>query len=61
MQTLFIITKVLKTNGIGQVRDSFNSITASETIYRTYQEAEVAIPNLGKGIYQIQKVFVNEN
>ncbi len=66
MKTLFIITKALKPSfsmlmpGKPLNSNNFSLITASETLYATYPEAEAAIPTLGVGIFQIQKVFINE-
>jgi len=62
MTTLFVITQIKKPKFdiTGTAFSNFDSETASEKLYATYSEAEAAIPALGKGIYQIQKVFVNE-
>ena len=62
MATLFIITQIKKPKFDinGTAFSNFDSETASEKIYSTYPEAEDAIKLLGKGIYQIQKIFVVE-
>lgn len=59
MKTLFIITSIKKPSLLDP--DSFELVQGSQQMYETYQEAENTIPTLSKGIYQIQKVFINEN
>ena len=60
MQTLFIITQVEKPNPFNANGKAFSLIQGDQQMYATYPEAEAKIPKLGKGIFQIQKVFVNE-
>lgn len=62
MTMLFIITRLRKTNHIMFGENSFQMDLAEpdEKPYQTYMEAEEKIPSLGKGIFQVQQIFINE-
>lgn len=63
MTTLFIITQVRKKNPIMLGESSFQTDLAEpdEKGYTTYEAAAAKIPSLGKGIFQIEKIFINQN
>lgn len=62
MTTLFIITQVRKKNPISLGENSFQTDMAEpdEKPYTTYEAAASKIPSLGVGIFQIEKIFINQ-